>query len=50
MDAEAGVKNVKVDCVGAECCLESQSFGESVTITIFLRLVKKSDNYCAYNI
>jgi ubiquinone/menaquinone biosynthesis C-methylase UbiE len=32
---EAGLKNIKVDCVGAECSPTPQNSGEQVNITIF---------------
>lgn len=39
--AEAGLKNVKIDCVGADCCPTSENSGERVAITIFYAIGEK---------
>jgi ubiquinone/menaquinone biosynthesis C-methylase UbiE len=38
---DVGLKNINVDCVGADCSLTSQNSGERVVITIFYALGEK---------
>ena len=38
---EAGIKNIKIDCVGADCSPTSEKSGEDVAISIFYALGEK---------
>ena len=37
----AGLKNVKVDCVGEECCADSDECGEKASVSIFVAYGEK---------
>lgn len=42
--SEAGLKNITVDCAGANCCSESKCGCESANISIFVAYGKKAEN------
>lgn len=38
---EAGLKNVRVDCVGEDCCADSDECGENASVSIFVAYGEK---------